>query len=124
MKKNIIRTCSIFIFLLFAVSIGFIFASNDNIKLSASYNDDTANLIWENIDSTSQYTYRVLKSENDGDYNGLSAEGSRKVKVLNIYPNVTSVIYFLFTDDKSAPRPLAIINSISSFPPLAKVAIT
>ena len=90
MKKNIIRTCSIFIFLLFAVSIGFIFASNDNIKLSASYNDDTANLIWENIDSTSQYTYRVLKSENDGDYNGLSAEGSRKVKVLNIYPNVTS----------------------------------
>ncbi|MBO5476834.1 MAG: MucBP domain-containing protein, partial [Clostridia bacterium] len=84
-----------------AISTAFILAA-PNITLTGSTSDNTATLTWTNSDTTSSYTYRTVRSINGGEYNGLSATGAEKIKVLNIHPNVSTQITFTSAADNQS----------------------
>ena len=88
----------LFVIALSIVSTAVVLAA-PTIRLTVTTNDNTANLSWTNSDSTGSYSYRVLRSINDGAYNGLSAENAEKVKVLNVYPNGGDNITFVSSAD-------------------------
>ena len=66
-----------------------------NIILDANaIGDNTAELTWTNSDEVGLYNYRVLRSVEGGAYQGLSATGNEKIKVLNIHPSVGEMLTF------------------------------
>ena len=70
-----------------------------NITLTSSQSENTVTLKWSNSDTVSSYTYRIVRSINNGEFNGLSATGNEKIKVLNIYPDVAEMITFTSSND-------------------------
>ena len=97
-RRGLIYKIGVLIVGIIAISTAVILAA-PNINLTGSSNGNTFNLSWTNSDTTSVYSYRAVRSVNGGAYNGLSATGSEKIKVLNIYPDVSPQITFTSTAD-------------------------
>ena len=80
-----------------ATTLSVVIFAAPTVTLTSSQDGNVADLKWVNSDNIALYNYRVMKSINDGDFNGLSAENTSQIKVLNVYPdsgdNITFTTY-------------------------------
>ncbi len=97
-RKITTRILMIIVAAVFIISTAVVLAA-PTIRLTVTTNGNVANLSWTNSDGSGSYSYRVLRSINDGAYNGLSATNAEKVKVLNVYPTAGANITFTSSAD-------------------------
>ena len=84
-----------------ATTLSVVIFAAPTVTLTSSQDGNVADLKWVNSDNIALYNYRVMKSINDGDFNGLSAENTSQIKVLNVYPDSGDNITFTTYDGEN-----------------------
>ena len=84
-----------------ATTLSVVIFAAPTVTLTSSQDGNVADLKWVNSDNIALYNYRVMKSINDGDFNGLSAENTSQIKVLNVYPDSGDDITFTTYDGEN-----------------------